>query len=169
MKSWKGSYLLLYRVSHFKHICIHSAVLSQTRLRSTRCVTDARMRGWSCRLVLVGLSYLHIHLVHVMLPEDVPQYLRIVLYAGSSLVISTKMWARKNTSWGPFGYINKCRHGCCEWHMVNEKQLKLALANYVMIVGELPPSPPKLYFLSYILKKGIWIQVPCVPVVISNI
>lgn len=39
--------------------------------------------------------------------------------------------------------------------MVNEKQLKLALANYVMIVGELPPSPPKLYFLSYILKKGI--------------
>lgn len=47
MKSWKGSYLLLYRVSHFKHICIHSAVLSQARLHSTRCVSDTGIRHWS--------------------------------------------------------------------------------------------------------------------------
>lgn len=53
------------------------------------------------------------------------------------------------------GYLNKRRHGCCEWHMVNEKQLTLALANYVMTVGESHPYPAKLYFLSSVLKKSI--------------
>ena len=55
---------------------------------------------------------------------------------------------------GHVGHINKHRHGSCEWYIVNEKQPKLALANYVMTVGESPPSLPKLYFLSYVLKKG---------------
>lgn len=54
MKSWKGSYLLLHGVGHFKHICIHSAVLSQTRLHSTRCVSDTGIRHWSCRRVGPG-------------------------------------------------------------------------------------------------------------------
>lgn len=54
-----------------------------------------------------------------------------------------------------FGYLNKCRNGCCEWHTVNEKQLTLALANYVMTGGESPPYPAKLYFLSPVLKKSI--------------
>lgn len=59
-----------------------------------------------------------------------------------------------------FDYLNKRRNGCCEWHMVNEKQLTLALANYVMNVGESPPYPAKLYFLSPVLKKAFEFRFP---------
>lgn len=71
---------------------------------------------------------------------------------------------------GHFDYINKCRHECCEWYIVSEKQPKSALANYVRTVGKSPSSLSSQILLSLcVLKKGIWIQVPCIAMVIAHI
>lgn len=88
MKSWKGSYLLLYGVSHFTHICIHSAVLSQTRLPSPGCVSGAPIRDRSCRRVPAEPGYPHIQL---LLAGHAPHYLAVVLCAGSPLPLVVSM------------------------------------------------------------------------------
>lgn len=124
MESWKGSHLLLYRVSHFTHICIHSAVLSQTGLHSPRRVSDAGIRDWSCRPVVVEESDPHSHLLLVRRPGT-----RLGTWQAGFVQAPHPRRLHEDVSkgeckMGHFGSINKHRNGCCEWYVLDGKQLQ---------------------------------------------
>lgn len=93
-----------------------------------------------------GAAELPSHPSHAMMqPEDTPRYLVIGYCAGSPPCCFHDDVSKREYKMGHLGYINKCRNGCFEWYRINGKQLKLAVADYVTTVGELP-LPAKALF-----------------------
>lgn len=154
MESWRSSYLLLYRVSHFTHICVHSAVLSQTRLRSPRHVSDVGIRDWSWRPVLVEWSYPQVHLLLVrQLGMHLSTWQSGCVQAPHPVCFCEDV-SKGECKMGHVGSFNKHRKGCCEWYVLNGKQLKSASAKYVMTMDELPPFPVKTLLSLMFLRKA---------------
>jgi hypothetical protein len=158
MKSWKGSYLLLYRVSHFKHICIHSAVPRQTRLHRMHCVSNACVGT-------VTQAELPVHPTLAMQAQDALGAWIGATFILSLLSFSWRCELRKVRN-RHFDYINKHRTGCYEQYIVNRKMQKpeicFELTGWVASLSSKIPS-------SHVFKTGIWNQVPCVAVVILHI